>query len=66
MAKGNIWEDKSFEKLTADFQKAVPEKMAEPKEVAKSAVKRPGNLSKEAKKVTKWKDGLKEIIKKLI
>lgn len=64
MANGNIWEDKNFEKLTADFQKAVPEKLTEPKSIAKTALKRPGTLSKEAKKVTKWKDGLKEIVKK--
>lgn len=64
MAKGNIWEDKNFDKITADFESATPTKLIEPKTVAKSTVKRSIGMSKEAKKVTKWRDGLKEIVKK--
>lgn len=64
MAKGNIWEDKNFQQITADFKKADPGKLVSTKDVAKSPVKKGIGLSKEAKKVTKWKDGLKEIVKK--
>ena len=65
MAKGNIWEDKNFEKITADFNKTAPENLLNLKDVAKkSASKRGTSMSKEAKKVTKWRDGLKEIVKK--
>lgn len=64
MGKGNIWEDKSFSQITADFDKANPGKLVSPKDVVRPVVKRVGGKSKEAKKVTKWRDGIQEIIKK--
>ncbi len=66
MANGNIWEDKNFEKITADFNNSTPEKLVDLKEVVKIPARKSNsvNLSKEAKKVIKWKDGLKEIVKK--
>ena len=64
MGKGNIWEDKNFSQITADFKKANPEKLTDPKSISKPPVKRSIAKSKEAKKVTKWRDGLKEIVKK--
>lgn len=64
MAKGNIWEDKNFEKITSDFKKADSEKLVSLKSVSKTTTRKSTSLSEEAKKVTKWKDGLKEIVKK--
>jgi hypothetical protein len=65
MAKNNIWEDKSFSQITADFNKVEPEKLVNLKELNKSVIKKSSIYqSKEAKKVTKWRDELSEIIKK--
>tara|TARA_B110000211_G_C14013659_1_gene524380 strand:+ start:418 stop:732 length:315 start_codon:yes stop_codon:yes gene_type:complete len=64
MAKGNIWEDKNFSKLSEGLEKVVTDNLVEPSAVTKTAKKRNPTLSKEAKKVTKWKDGLKDIVKK--
>ena len=64
MGKGNIWEDKKFNQITADFKKVEPETLINPKEVVKSSARKSGLMSKEAKKVTKWRDELSEIIKK--
>lgn len=64
MAKGNIWESKNFSKLSKELEKSTPENLVDPSSVVKTVKKRNPVLSKEAKKVTKWKDGLKEIVKK--
>lgn len=65
MAKSNIWDDASFEKLTADLSKnVVITDNQELKQVRTVRKRNQLNLSKEAKRVTKWRDSLKEIIKK--
>lgn len=65
MAKKNIWDDASFEKITADLSKTIVNSN-EPQGVQVRSVKKrnTSNLSKEAKRVTKWRDDLKDIIKK--
>lgn len=59
----NIWKEKDFAKLSKDLEQVGPLKKLEEDSTSPKKKRNP-KLSGEAKKVTKWRDGIQEIIKK--